>query len=76
MSVYESGDFVKVEFKDDLTGESEWMWMQVEHADDAQRVAYGRLDSQPIMSHGGLTVGSQLAVSYDKIRQHRKAVEF
>jgi hypothetical protein len=32
MSTYQPGDYVK-EFRDD-TGESEWMWVKVEHADD------------------------------------------
>ena len=29
MSRYRPGDVVKVEFKDDETGESEWMWVRV-----------------------------------------------
>jgi len=32
MAVYEQGDYIKVEFKDDSTGESEWMWVMVDHA--------------------------------------------
>jgi hypothetical protein len=76
MPIYESGDFVKVEFKDDLTGESEWMWMRVETADNVKRIVFGRLDSQPILGHGGkLKLGTQLAVSYENIREHRKASE-
>lgn len=26
MPLYQPGDYIKVEFKDDGTGESEWMW--------------------------------------------------
>ena len=36
MAVYEHGDYIKVEFKDDRTGESEWMWVMVDHADDIE----------------------------------------
>jgi hypothetical protein len=44
MSTYQPGDYVKVEFRDD-TGESEWMWVKVEHADDKEEVVFGQLDS-------------------------------
>lgn len=30
MPQYASGDFVKVEFRDDGTGESKWMWVRVD----------------------------------------------
>lgn len=71
MSAYKRGDDVKVEFKDDHSGESEWMWMQVDHCDDEQRLVFGRLESQPIIS-SKFTLGQQLAVSFDKIRDHRQ----
>ena len=35
------------------------------------------LDNKPVNDYEGkLSVGSELAVSYDKIREHRKASEF
>lgn len=71
MSIYQPGDHVKVEFADDSSGESEWMWVQVESSDDESRIIFGRLDSEPIL-HAGLKVGQELAVSYDKIRDHRR----
>lgn len=71
MSTYQSGDHVKVEFADDSSGESEWMWVQVESSDDENRIVFGRLDSEPIL-HAGLKVGQEVAVSYDKIREHRR----
>ena len=74
MSAFKRGDHVKVEFKDDHSGESEWMWVQVDHCDDEQRIVFGRLDSQPVISLQ-LKVGQQLAVSYDKIREHRQFPE-
>ena len=30
MATYNVGDYVKVEFPDEATGISEWMWMQLE----------------------------------------------
>ena len=75
MSVYEKGDYIKAEFKDDSTGESEWMWVQVESSYDSMRVVCGRLDNEPIVS-ADLSLGQQLAVSYDNIRDHRKASSF
>jgi hypothetical protein len=60
MSIYESGDYVKVEFKDDLMGDSEWMWVRVDQVDDATRVVFGRLDSRPILNHAGkLSLGQR-----------------
>ena len=76
MSLYEPGDFVKVEFEDHLKGESEWMWVCVERVDDEHKLIFGRLDSQPILDHGGkLKLGSQLAVSHENIREHKKSTD-
>jgi len=71
MSTYNSGDHVKVEFADERSGESEWMWVEVDHSNDETRLLFGRLDSQPIISTK-LKVGQELAISYDKIRDHRR----
>lgn len=71
MSAYQRGDHIKVEFKDEHSGESEWMWVQVDHCDDEQKIVFGRLDSQPVVSRH-LKLGQQLAVSYDNIRDHRQ----
>lgn len=77
MANYEPGDYVKVEFKDDETGESEWMWVRVESRDDANQIVFGQLDSVPVLNSGQkLKLGSQLAVSYSNIREHKKASEF
>jgi Uncharacterized protein conserved in bacteria (DUF2314) len=74
MSTYQPGDYVKVGFRDD-TGESEWMWVKVEHADDEEEVVFGQLDNEPIVNKG-LHRGMELAVSYEKIREHKKSVDF
>jgi len=76
MPNYERGDYLKVEFRDDETGDSEWMWVCVEYADDSNRLVFGWLDSEPAVVSGDLHVGKQLAVSYDNIRDHKKASEF
>jgi hypothetical protein len=77
MANYEPGDYVKAEFKDDKTAESEWMWVRVDYCDETKRIVFGQLDSQPVLDHGEkLKVGSQIAVSYENIRQHKKASEF
>jgi hypothetical protein len=52
ISTYQPGDYVKVEFRDDITGESEWMWVKVEHADDEEEVVFGQLDNEPIVNKG------------------------
>jgi len=75
MAAYEHGDYVKVEFKEDKTGESEWMWVRVDYADDIERVVFGRLDNEPVVNKD-LRLGMELAVSYDNIREHRKSAVF
>lgn len=72
MARFRSGDHVKVEFLDETSGENEWMWIHVDHCDDEQKLVFGRLDSEPVV-HTNLHVGQELAVSYDKIRDHRPA---
>ena len=75
MAKYQPGDYVKAEFKDEDTGESEWMWVVVDSCDDEERVLFGRLDNEPVVGTG-LRLGDELAVSYEKVMEHRKASEF
>jgi len=70
-STYECGDDVKGEFADGNAAESEWMWVRVEWSDDDTRLVFGRLDTQPVVQNG-LKLGQQVAISYDKVREHRK----
>jgi len=68
---------VKVEFPDEKTGIGEWMWVRVDHSDDEQRIVFGVLDNEPLNNYGDtITLGSQLAISYDKVRDHKTASEF
>lgn len=76
MAKYAAGDYVKVEFKDETTGESEWMWVEVRHCDDEKGLLFGRLDNAPVVHSAKLRLGSEIAVSYDKVREQRRSSEF
>jgi uncharacterized protein YegJ (DUF2314 family) len=75
MSVYAAGDYLKVEFRDEQSGESEWMWVRVQRDDPGMRIVFGVLDSEPVVMTD-LRLGAQLAVSYDNIREHRPPASF
>ncbi|HTA22654.1 MAG TPA: hypothetical protein VK763_03905 [Terriglobales bacterium] len=71
---YECGDYVKVEFPDEATGIGEWMWVRVHHCDEEKKLVFGTLDNEPVNDYNGtVELGSELAVSYDNIREHKKA---
>ena len=76
MARYEAGDYVKVEFRDDRSGESEWMWVLVDSCDEEQAVVFGTLDSVSVVHADRLHLGEKLAVSFDNIREHKKAGGF
>jgi uncharacterized protein YegJ (DUF2314 family) len=71
MGRYAKGDHVKIEVGDERSGESEWMWLLVEDSDDDQQLVFGKLDQQPVINTD-MRLGQELAVSYDKVRDHRK----
>jgi hypothetical protein len=72
MGKYEKGDHVKIELADEtIAGVGEWMWMLVESSDDEQQLVFGSLDNEPI-ANPDMKLGQQLAVSYDKVRDHRR----
>ncbi len=69
MPAYNPGDLLKVEFTDDSSGESEWMWVKVDRCDDERRIVYGRLDNEPVaVFRQRLKLGQEIAVSYDLVR--------
>ncbi len=77
MPQYEKGDYVKVEFPDEATGVSEWMWVLVHSCDDTKQVVFGTLDNAPVNDASGrLKLGTELAVSYAQVREHRKPERF
>jgi hypothetical protein len=56
-----------------LRGIGEWMWIIVDRCDDEKRMVYGVLDNEPVKDYSGKAkLGSQLAVSYDNIREYKK----
>jgi uncharacterized protein YegJ (DUF2314 family) len=75
MGKYAKGDYVKVEIREQTSGESEWMWVLVDHSDDEGRLLFGKLDNEPIVNQD-MRLGMELAVSYDNIRDHRTASSF
>lgn len=76
MPKYRAGDYVKAEFRDEGTGESEWMWVQVESCDDRMQLIFGRLDNPPVVLTRKLKLHSEVAVSYRNVRDHRRPSEF
>ena len=75
MGKYESGDYVKVEFSSEETGESERMWVCVQNSDDDAKIVYGQLDNEP-MVNTDLRLGQELAIKYDLVQEHRKSADF
>jgi hypothetical protein len=76
-SAYEHGDYVKVEFPDEITGIGEWMWVRVTRCDHEKQIVFGILGNEPLNNYGDKVVlGSELSVSYSQIREHRKPTEF
>ena len=75
MGKYEPGDYVKVEFRDERSGQVEWMWVKVERSDDADRLVFGKLDNEPTVITT-VHLGADLAISYNNIREHRTPASF
>lgn len=77
MPTYEPGDYVKAEFADEATGVGEWMWIRVLHCDNEKKLVFGKLDNEPLSDYRDrIELGSEVAVAYSKIREHRKPTEF
>jgi hypothetical protein len=75
MPKFQPGDYVKAEFMDEETGKSERMLVHVIFCDDKTRVLFGRLDNEPLLGTA-FHMGDEVAVSYDKVVEHRKASKF
>jgi len=55
----------------------EWMWVRVSRCDEQKRLVFGTLDNEPLNDYDGkVELGSELAVSYSQIREHRKPTKF
>ncbi|MGA7850582.1 MAG: hypothetical protein WCA13_15865 [Terriglobales bacterium] len=73
---YEPGDHLKVEFEGENGMPGEWMWVIVQSRDDKKRIVYGTLDNEPVNEYGGkVRLGSELAISYEKVRDYKKPSE-
>lgn len=72
--MYRSGDYIRAEFRDDESNQSEWMWVRVERDDPGRRLVFGILDNEPVVTD--LRLGARLAVSYENIREHRTTTSF
>jgi hypothetical protein len=71
---YEPGDHIKVEFEGESGMPGEWMWVIVQSRDDQKRIVYGTLDNEPVNDYGGkVRLGSELAISYDRVQEHRRS---
>jgi hypothetical protein len=46
-----------------------------DNCDDGTGVLFGRLDNEPVLDNA-LMAGDELAVSYERVVEHRKAWEF
>jgi len=77
MPKYAPGDYVKVEFQDKITGVGEWMWVRVIRCDEPKQLVFGTLDNEPVNDYNGkIGLGSELAIAYARIKEHKKSVEF
>lgn len=75
--IYEPGDYIKVEFEGEGGMPGEWMWVIVQGCDDNKRVVFGRVDNEPLNEYSDkVKLGSQLAISYGKVREYKKPSEF
>jgi hypothetical protein len=74
---YQPGDHIKVEFEGENGAPGEWLWCIVRDCDDKRHIVYAVLDNEPLNDYAGrLKLGSELAISFDRIKEHRKPSEF
>ncbi|MGD0274828.1 MAG: hypothetical protein ABSB79_02055 [Syntrophales bacterium] len=50
-------------------------WVRVKDSDNERQLVFGWLDSEPIVNTN-LSLGMELAVSFDKVREHLKDSSF
>lgn len=77
MQQFERSDYIKVEITGPDEPIGEWIWVRVDYCDYQRELVFGSLDNEPLNEYGGdISLGSRLAVSFDRIREHRKPTEF
>jgi hypothetical protein len=53
------------------------MWVRVTRCDEQKKLVFGILDNEPLNNcEGKIALGSELAISYSQVREHRKPTEF
>jgi hypothetical protein len=50
--------------------------VRVHHCDEERQLVFGTLDNEPVVNAEDLRLGEELAISYRKVREHRKPWEF
>jgi hypothetical protein len=73
--MYKAGDYVKIEITNELTRDSEWLWLEISRNDPESRLVFGKIDSDPVVNLD-IHRGMEVAVSYDSIREHRTVESF
>lgn len=51
------------------------MWVRVKNSDNKKKIVFGWLDNEPIVNTD-LRLGMELAISFDKVREHVKDSSF
>jgi len=75
--VYEKGGYLKVEFEETEDQIGKRMWVRVESCDDRPCLGVGVLDHEPANEANGKPhIASQIAVSYNKVRERSKPSKF
>ena len=53
------------------------MWVRVNRCDDQKQLIFTTLDNEPLNDYGDqIRLGSELAVSFSHIREHKRPTEF
>lgn len=51
--------------------------LRVTRCDEQKQLVFGTLDSEPLSAYDGkIGAGSELSVSFSRIREHKKPIEF
>jgi hypothetical protein len=60
-----------------VTARSHFTFLRVSRCDEQKQLVFGTLDSEPLNDYDGqIGLGSELAVSFSQVRDHRKPTEF
>jgi hypothetical protein len=75
LAQFERGDHIKVEFQSEIQNvPGEWMWVLVHYSDDERQIVFGTLDNEPVLRPDDVKLGEELAISYERVREHSKGL--